>query len=165
MRRALIALLLAVASRVAADERAVEVAGARLSELKKEYAFIRFSVLAGYDYPMPQPNSPPPQVEIPGQVRALDGKKVSVRGYMVPLEFDKGAVGRFILSASIDACHFGIVGSPNEWILVEIAGGRRTRSAGFDPVTVFGVLSVGAEVKKNRLSSVYRMKADALAFH
>ena len=40
-----------------------------------------------------------PKDQIPAPIRALDGKKVSVQGFMIPIKLDKGATKEFLIPA------------------------------------------------------------------
>jgi hypothetical protein len=104
-------------------------------------------------------------LDIPPEVSALDGRRVSIRGYMLPLAIEQDRVSEFILTSSIDSCHFGTVGLMNEWVLVSMAAGRHVPFPKAAPITVFGRLAVGPEMQGTLLTSVYRMTADAIAIH
>jgi hypothetical protein len=84
---------------------------------------------------------------------------------MLPLETDAVGVSRFILTASVDSCHFGAVGQINEWVLVSVAGGRRVPFPKARLITVFGRLEVKPEWRGSALTSLYRMSAEMIAIH
>src|SRR5919198_427564 len=127
---ALLALLvIGAVSWVVEAQTSIVVDGARASALKAQYPFVRFSVLtagASIDVPLhsrPQPIRPVAgqgAPMIPAEARRLNGQRVSIRGYMVPLVADAHGVSAFILSASIDSCHFGLLGGMTEWIDVRL---------------------------------------------
>jgi hypothetical protein len=180
LRRALDVSVLVVTLIVCAGPRdgrtqtSVVVDGGRASALKAQYPFIRFSVVTGgasIDVPLhsrPQPIRPAAGEGaplIPAEALRLNGQRVSIRGYMVPLVADAQGVTAFILSASIDSCHFGLLGGMTEWIDVRIAGGARIPPAGLNPVTVFGTLNVGEAVRDGYVTSLYRLTADFVAIH
>jgi hypothetical protein len=70
-----------------------------------------------------------------------------------------------VLSASVDSCHFGVLGGPDEWIYVTMAGGTRIPRTGVSPVTIFGVLEVGEDVRSGVVDSLYRMRGERIAVH
>lgn len=142
----------------------------------REYPFVRFSMLAGFQVPALggdvfslSPHAASAQegdvLSIPDEVLALHGKKASVRGYMLPVDVEGDHVKRFILTASIDSCHFGMIGQANEWILVTMTPGRYVPFPKLTPITVLGRLGVEPEMRGGRLVSLYQMTADAIAVH
>jgi hypothetical protein len=101
---------------------------------------------------------------VPGHIRRLSGRKVAIEGFMMPLDFDRGYLGSFVLNGNYDMCAFGMMpASLNEWVDARMSGGRRTRFTGHFPVTVFGTLEVGPLWdNRGRVTSLYRMEADFL---
>jgi hypothetical protein len=125
--------------------------GARLDQLAAEHNRIDFGLLASFD-----DNGP-----VPDRVRVLTGRKVAIDGFMLPLEFSGGSVGRFVLNASYDMCSFGAPSLATERVDVEMTGGRRTLFT-HRAVRVYGVLHVREERSGGRLVALYRLAADAL---
>lgn len=142
------------------------VPSSKWEEMGQKYQNVGFDMLAGFNYGSP---SGPPGVDlaaharetIPANVRALSGRRVSVTGFMLPLDFDGDGVTEFILNANYDMCYFGAPTRPNDFIVVRMRDGRRTRFV-HTPVVVFGALEVGEERKGERLVSLYRMTGDAI---
>jgi hypothetical protein len=132
-----------------------------IGEWKREYKFVRFEVLA--EFPL-RDTSDSSASKMPASISDLNGKRISIRGYMIPLEFG-GGVSSFILVPTLDLCHFGMVGLPNQWVLVKMKGGKKTRYSVYQPITVFGTLSAGESLDSSVMSSIYRMEADAIAIH
>jgi hypothetical protein len=128
---------------------------------KREYKFVRFEVLS--EYPL-RDSSASPAPKMPASISDLNGKRISIRGYMIPLEFG-GGVSSFILVPTLDLCHFGMVGLPNQWVVVKMKGGNKTRYSVYQPITVFGTLSAGESSDSGFMGSIYRMEADAIAIH
>jgi hypothetical protein len=151
------------------------VPGEQLNALKSQYPLVRFSLLSSFEVPETDlagfsrsPHSAKSTTTtwlVPPEVKALDGQRASVRGYMLPLTNDGNRITEFILTASIDSCHFGTVGLMNEWILVEMAPGRSVPFPKAVPITAFGRLAVGPETDGEIVTSLYRMTADAIAIH
>lgn len=144
----------------------------QINALKREYTFIRFSQLTHLDAPLPprhdlgNASRPAPSASlIPSGARAFHRRKVSIRGYVVPVDVDRRGIREFILSSNIDSCHFGVIGGPDEWIYVTMAGDRRIPAPGTQPVTVFGVIDVGEQVSDGVVDSLYRMRGERVALH
>lgn len=89
---------------------------------------ITFKSLTGfkYEYPYEQPKGKPWELKeqfdkrVPEHVRKLNGKHVSIRGFMLPVETKKDRVETFLLMVDQASCCFGRVPEPNEWIVVEM---------------------------------------------
>jgi hypothetical protein len=136
------------------------------------YRRLAFEQLSDFEYDPPAAWDMVRQAREPGErkrfvvlsrIQRLSGRKVAVEGFMMPLDFDRGSLTSFVPNGSYDMCAFGMLPtSPNEWIDVRMAGGRRTRFTGHFPVTVFGGLEVGPLWDTGRVTSLDRMDADFL---
>ena len=135
------------------------VSGAEVSALKREFPPLRFMVLNGFPFV--------PRVGvvggIPDEVRALNGQERSIRGFMLPLRFSSDGVSEFLLTASVDSCHFGIVPFITDWIRVEMTEG--VPFPGTAPITVFGTFYVDVETNGDDVVGIYRMEGRAVAVH
>ena len=126
------------------------------------YRPVTFNTLSNYEYELPDPFDPHPQPlqnTIPESVKALDGATVAIEGFMLPLDITPDGVSQFMLNGSLDMCYFGAPVRMNEWILVTMKGGRRTKFTHL-AMTVKGRLSVGEEMRNGRVASLYRLEAD-----
>lgn len=142
------------------------VPSSRWADMGREYQSVTFDLLAGFAYGeargprgvvLPAEN----REVIPAEIAALSGKRVSVSGFMLPLDFDGEGVTQFLLNANYDMCYFGAPTRPNDFIVVTMRDGRRTRFV-HTPVVVFGTLEVGEERKGDRVVSIYRLIGDAI---
>lgn len=128
----------------------------------KGYPYVGFNILSGYDWEMPDPLDPLaklPENKIPASVKALDGKPVLLKGFMLPLDLDAQGVTKFMLNASIDMCYFGAPVRLNDWIMVTMKPGKKAKFTHL-PTAVWGRLEVGEEVRNGRTVSIYRLTAD-----
>jgi hypothetical protein len=95
----------------------------------------------------------------PTEVQALDGKKVTIDGYMIPIDFEKGKVRSFLLSRSMMGCCYADSPQITEMIKVVPADGKMVSFQALARVT--GILEVGEEKdSEGYVESVYRIKAD-----
>ena len=128
------------------------------------YREVKFELLTGYDYEWSPTTGKTPGADqsesIPAAVRALDGTKVSIVGYMTPIDFDKDGVKSFLLTNYPGGCCFGMVPRLNEWVEVELEGERRVEYSYFDPIVMRGVLQVGEARSGEVVTSLYRMQPD-----
>lgn len=131
------------------------------------YARIAYSQLAGFKFhPPPQPiatEKPPPDVlqQVPASIRKLDGKKVVLTGYMLPLKLENGLTTEFFFLSSPSACCYGIIPEMNEWMLV------RMRGEGLPPIQdvpmfLAGRLHVRARWDDGYLVGIYDLEGEGL---
>lgn len=141
---------------------APHVVQAAAQDAKPGYQTVSFAQLSDYEYEVPDPltnGGVAGANVIPAKVKALDGRKLAVRGFMLPLDLDQNGVSQFLLNGSFDMCYFGAPVKMNEWILVTMKGGKKTPFTHLATL-VYGTLSVGEEIKNGRVMSLYRMQAD-----
>lgn len=62
------------------------------------------------------------ELDWPARVRALDGQKVALTGYMLPLLWKDTTVPHFMLVRDLMACCFGGAPKPDEWTDVKMDG-------------------------------------------
>ena len=77
----------------------------------------------------------------PAVVASLDGKRVQIGGYVVPLDFDATRVKEFLLVPFVGACIHVPPPPPNQIVYVKSEGGIDVKGT-FEPVWVTGTLSV-----------------------
>lgn len=149
---------------------------AEVAALKHDYPYIHFEDLADFPVPLGEPlnlkrsphaapDPPAATLKIPASVKALDGKPASVRGYMLPLDLERGEVSSFLLTSWTDSCHFGMVGAVNEWIMIRVPAGARVPFTQGQPVTVFGRFHVLPEWAGRELQGLYSLDAARVALH
>jgi hypothetical protein len=97
--------------------------------------------------------------QIPANVKALNEKRVAVRGFMLPMKLDHGLVTEFLLLRNQMGCCYGLSPSMNELIDVRTAG-KGVPALMDDLITVYGTLHV-AEVRENGyLTGIYKMDCE-----
>lgn len=96
----------------------------------------------------------------PAVVAELDGKRVSIGGYVVPLDFEATTVKEFLLVPFVGACIHVPPPPANQIIYVKSDKGFDVNGT-FDPVTVTGILKT--TVAFTGLADVgYTLDADAV---
>jgi len=126
----------------------------------REYVDLGFDKLTSYVYELPEPGTEQKRDQIPASVKKLDGTKVSLKGFMIPLKTEGEDVIEFVLVRNQMACCFGMVPRINEWIHVRMAPGKAAPYALDIPITVFGKLEVGEVYENGYVMSVYRLECD-----
>jgi len=96
--------------------------------------------------------------QIPPDIRRLDGRLVSVSGFMQPVSLKKDKVSEFLLFRDRGTCCFGGTPQINHWIGVVLTNGLTEARLG-RPVTVEGRLYVREIRADGALVGIYRMEA------
>jgi uncharacterized protein len=81
---------------------------------------------------------------VPAVVPELDGKRVRIGGYVVPLDFEATNVKEFLLVPFVGACIHVPPPPPNQIIYVKAAKGFDVAGS-FDPVYVTGTIKVASQ--------------------
>jgi hypothetical protein len=101
-----------------------------------------------------------PRRTVPADIKALNGKKVAVLGYMLCFEFQFKGASHFALLRSQAGCCFGTAPLLNEWVDVRMNG---LTSLYMDtPVVLMGTLQVKEIREYGNLMGLYSMKGDKL---
>ena len=142
-----------------------------------DFLTLNFDTLGGYYYEIPNldegaSTSGPKAMaiannntndQIPAPIHALNGKKVSIQGFMMPIKLDKGSVKEFMIVRDQSICCWRQFPRMNEWVSVRMADDQTTKYIPDQPVTVFGTLQVGEETVKGEVLSIYRLDANDVA--
>lgn len=83
-----------------------------------------------------------PKAKQHGAVLALDGKQVSIPGFMVPLEDDLEQVTEFLLVPYAGACIHVPPPPPNQIVYVKMNSSNKVHVTFTDPIVVTGVLQI-----------------------
>ena len=75
-------------------------------------------------------------------LQKVDGKRVKVPGFMVPLEDEDEQVTEFLLVPYVGACVHTPPPPPNQIVMVKMEGGKKTKVSFWDPVWVYGTLNI-----------------------
>ena len=122
-----------------------------------------FNFDTGTDAPVSPENSAEASrkimAQIPAGVKALNEKRVAVRGFMLPMKLDHGRVIEFLLLRNQMGCCYGMSPAVNELIDVRTAG-KGVPALMDDLITVYGTLHV-AEVRENGyLTGIYKLDCE-----
>lgn len=109
----------------------------------------------------PQPKDKAARDPFPATIKALNGKKVTIDGYMFPIDFEKGKVRSFLLSRGMFGCCYGDTPQISEVVKVSRSDGQLMPFEAMARVT--GTLEVGEEFdSEGYVDSLYRIKAEAV---
>jgi hypothetical protein len=99
---------------------------------------------------------------IPKMVKALDGHRARVAGFMLPTRLENGLVTDFLLIRSQLTCCYGIPPAPNEWVIVAVHGKGVPQQMDV-PIYVYGLLHVGAIFEDHEYAGIYRIDCEKIA--
>jgi hypothetical protein len=99
--------------------------------------------------------------QIPPEVKALDSRRVALKGFMLPLKVENGLITELLILRDQSMCCYGTVPRINEWVSV------RMTSKGVKPImdqaiTLFGLLKVGEMYENGYLVGIYQMDGEKM---
>jgi hypothetical protein len=133
------------------------------------YATVGFEQLSGYQIEVsdellgPQTNKTvlTADGQIPEPIKELNNKKISLRGFMLPLKVEGGLVTEMLIMKDQSMCCYGATPRINEWVSVKMKGGVKPLMD--EPVTLMGTLKVGETRENGYLVGIYAMDGDKMA--
>jgi len=99
--------------------------------------------------------------QIPDGIKALNDKDVSVRGFMLPMNFQGGLATDFLILRNQSMCCYGIPPKITEWVNVRMIR-KGVKPIMDQPVTVSGRFHVGDVRENGSLVGIYSIEADEL---
>ena len=99
--------------------------------------------------------------QVPDVIRQLDGKKVLLTGFMLPMKLEGGLTNEFLLVANSMLCCYGVVPPMNQWAVVTMKKGG-VKPLQDVPVQVFGTLRVQPQIENGVLSTLYTLEAERM---
>ena len=135
-----------------------------------DYLAVGFDKLASFTFVMPDEPAPanrapapaPPTDQNPETVRALDKKRVALKGFMLPLKVEGGKVTEMLLLKDQSMCCFGTVPKITEWVTVKMVA-QGVKPIMDQTVTLYGKLHVGEIRENGYLVGIYQMDGEKMA--
>lgn len=130
-----------------------------------EYPMVAFDQLANFTFVPPEVDEstkPASEVvktgeqQIPATVRGLDGRKIMISGFMMPVKMENGLVTEMLLMRNQMACCYGGVPNMNEWVVVHM-GKKGVKALMDTPVFVYGTFKVGTILDNGYVAGIYQM--------
>ncbi len=136
--------------------------------VKAGYLVVDFDRLAAFDFDPPSSDATilpgkadPADALIPADIKALDNKKVLLRGFMMPVTMEEDKTTEFFITRNPMCCAFGVATKLNELVTVKVGGKGLEPNMG-QPVTIKGTLHVGPVRDSGDVTGLYRMDGEAL---
>ena len=102
---------------------------------------------------------------IPKEIQALNGQKVAIKGFVIPLANSDGQTTKeFLFADELVSCLFCAMLGYDQWMV-----GNTVDPKGFDikdddfeeAITIYGTLEVGPKFEEGEFVGIYRIKADS----
>jgi hypothetical protein len=91
----------------------------------------------------------------------LDGKKVVIQGFLLPVKMDDGLAVEFLLMRNQSMCCYGVPPKINEWISVKMTG-KGVKAVMDQPIAVVGTLHVGPALENGLLTGIYDLDGEKI---
>ncbi len=123
--------------------------------------------LMSFDYALPRrPDLGPKatterEAQIPPGIRAWQGRRVRIDGFMMPIEVDGDSVLLFNLFHSLESCCFGTLAQITNWIEVELPSGKGVEYFPYGSIEVTGTLEVGELHVSGGVVAIYRLRGES----
>ncbi len=103
---------------------------------------------------------------IPKEIQALNGKKVAIKGFVIPLaNTEEGQnIKEFLFADELVSCLFCAMLGYDQWMVGETVDpkGFNIKDDQFEePITIYGTLEVGPKFEDGEFIGLYRIKADS----
>src|SRR5688500_199625 len=134
------------------------------------YLTVGFEKLSGYNIEVsdellgPQTNKVPvtADAQIPEMIKELSNKKVSLRGFMLPLKVEGGLVTELLIMKDQSMCCYGSTPRINEWVSVKMTKGG-IKPLMDEPLTQMCTLNIGESSEKGYMVGIYAMDGEKMA--
>jgi hypothetical protein len=97
---------------------------------------------------------------IPNEIKALNGKKVVISGFMLPLEVHGETATEFLILRNQSSCCFGTAPKLNEFVMVKVPKGVNCIMD--QVVNIAGVLHIGTTRENGYITQIYQMDGDKI---
>lgn len=131
-----------------------------------EFMVIGFDKLSAFKYEVPDETKPVPDTDkgdsqIPQSVKDFSGKRIALKGFMLPLKVEGGLVTELLIMRDQSLCCFGTVPKINEWVSVKMSG-KGVKAVMDQAVTLVGKLKVGGIKENGYLVGIYAMDGERM---
>lgn len=99
----------------------------------------------------------------PERIQALDGKTITLRGYMIPTHQEDGKVYNFLVVGDLLSCCFGGAPKADQWVKVDMAKDKSCEYFAYVPILVHGRFRIEViEDEAGYAAGCYQMEADSV---
>ena len=132
-----------------------------------DYEKVGFDRLSAFKFvpPEPAPAGEAPvggEEQIPAEIKELNGRKLTITGYMLPVRLTEGRATEFLLVKDPAMCCYGVVPEMNEWVVVKMKQGGVPPLMDV-PVSFYGEFKVGATFENGYMTGIYELAGEGMA--
>lgn len=98
---------------------------------------------------------------LPDWIRVYHNRRVSLTGYLMPLQMENGLAKKFVLMKDINTCCYGATPNMNDYVVVAMRGDG-VRPVQDVPVELVGILRVEEKYENGYVTSLYQMDGEKL---
>ena len=161
------------AAPVTSNSAAIAASPTSPAKAAPEFALAGFDILSGYTIEVSDELLGPvtndlaavtakTEALIPKTVKALDQKRVALKGFMLPLKVEGGLVTEMLIMKDQSMCCYGTVPKIHEWVSVKMSE-KGVKPLMDQAVTLMGRLHVGEMRENGYLTGIYRMDGEKMA--
>lgn len=99
--------------------------------------------------------------QVPGWLRAYDGRRVVLTGFMLPLQLEDGRTTKFFLMKDVNSCCYGATPNMNDYVSVSVKG-KGIPVAMDVPVRLLGVFRIEQKYESDYLVSLFEMTGERM---
>ena len=103
-------------------------------------------------------------MKIPPQIQALNGQKVAIKGFVIPLANSEGQnTKEFLFADELVSCLFCAMLGYDQWMVGDTVDPKGFNISDDDfelPITIYGTMEVGPKFEDGEFVGIYRFKAD-----
>ena len=99
--------------------------------------------------------------QVPGWLRAYDGRRVVLTGFMLPLQLEDGLATKFFLMKDVNSCCYGATPNMNDYVSVSVKG-KGVKVAMDVPVRLLGVFHIEQKYDADYVVSLFEMSGERL---
>ena len=140
--------------------RAALAAEAPRPKSREGYQSVTFSELSDFPFSTDENGVLLPDSKVPTEISELNGKKVALSGFLVPIEYVEDKVSGVILVRNQLLCCYGEEPQLNEWVLINVD--PPVEPITDLPVTFFGDFEASPDMEQEQVISLYRMNANGM---
>jgi hypothetical protein len=99
--------------------------------------------------------------QVPDWIRVYHNQRVSLTGYLMPLQMENGLSKKFVLMKDINTCCYGATPNMNDYVVV-VMRGAGVRPLQDVPVELVGLLRVEEKYENGYVTSLYQLDGEKL---
>src|SRR3954468_18172757 len=97
--------------------------------------------------------------QVPAWIRVYHNQRISLTGYLMPLQMENGLTKKFVVMKDINTCCYGAVPNMNDYVVVAMKG-EGIKPVQDVPVELVGLLKVEEKYENGYVTSLFQMDGE-----